>query len=93
MLLMLPLCSCHRFQIYDIYTTHVYRGSVGAYDLLHEGVITLHCAQNLDPADYLIEVIKRLPHDAAPEQAAELTPARIATERKFRAETQADQVA
>ncbi len=33
---------------------------------------------DLDPEMYLTEVIKRLPHDATPEQAAELTPARFA---------------
>ncbi len=38
-------------------------------------------AANLDLEDYLVEVIKRLPHDATPEQAAALTPARIAAER------------
>ena len=43
-------------------------------------------AQGLDPETYLIEVIKRLPHDATTEQAAELTPARIATERRTVAE-------
>ena len=48
-------------------------------------------AQSLDPEDYLIEVLKRLPHNATPEQAAELTPARIAAERKAKAE--AEQVA
>ncbi|MEI6655354.1 MAG: transposase domain-containing protein [Verrucomicrobiota bacterium] len=32
----------------------------------------------LDPEMYLTEVIKRLPHNATPEQAAELTPARFA---------------
>ena len=48
-------------------------------------------AQDLDPEDYLVEVIKRLPHDATPEQAAELTPARIAAER--RAQAEAEQVA
>lgn len=39
-------------------------------------------AQNLDPEDYLVEVIKRLPHQATAEQAAALTPARIAAERR-----------
>ena len=39
-------------------------------------------AQHLDPEDYLVEVIKRLPPDATPEQAAALTPARIAAERR-----------
>ncbi len=43
-------------------------------------------AQELDPEDYLLEVIKRLPPAAAPEQAAALTPARIAAERKAAAE-------
>lgn len=43
-------------------------------------------AQGLDPETYLIEVIKRLPHDATAEHAAELTPARIATERRAAAE-------
>ena len=32
----------------------------------------------LDPETYLTEVLKRLPHNATPEQAAELTPARFA---------------
>ena len=43
-------------------------------------------AQELDPEDYLTEVIKRLPHNATPEQAAALTPARIAGERRTKAE-------
>lgn len=34
-------------------------------------------AQGLDPEDYLVEVLKRLPHDETPEQAAALTPARM----------------
>jgi len=54
-------------------------------------------AQGLDPEAYLVEVLKRLPHDATPEQAAALTPARIAAERKAKAEevarAEADQVA
>ena len=45
-------------------------------------------AQNLDPENYLVEVIKRLPHDATPEQAAALTPARIAAERRIANELQ-----
>jgi transposase len=49
--------------------------------------------QCLDPEDYLVEVLKRLPHDATPEQAAALTPARIAAERKAKAEAEAEQVA
>ena len=48
-------------------------------------------AQHLDPEDYLVEVIKRLPPDATPEQAAALTPARIAAERRTTAA--ADEVA
>ena len=48
-------------------------------------------AQDLYPEDYLVEVIKRLPPDATPEQAAALTPARIAAERRAKAE--AEQVA
>ena len=50
-------------------------------------------AQGLDPEDYLVEVIKRLPHDATSEQAAALTPARIAAERKSKAEADAEKVA
>ena len=48
-------------------------------------------AHALDPEDYLVEVLKRLPHDATLEQGAALTPARIAAERKAMAE--ADQIA
>ena len=43
-------------------------------------------AQGLDPEDYLVEVIKRLPPNATPEQAAALTPARLAAERQATAE-------
>jgi transposase len=39
-------------------------------------------AHGLEPETYLAEVIKRLPHDATPAQAAELTPARIAAARR-----------
>ena len=42
-------------------------------------------AHDLDPEDYLVEVIKRLPPNATPEQAAALTPARIAAERRAKA--------
>jgi hypothetical protein len=41
----------------------------------------------------LAEVLKQLPHNASPEQAADLTPARIAAERKAKAEVVAEQVA
>ena len=43
--------------------------------------------------DHLAEVLKQLPHNATPEQAANLTPARIAAERKAKAEAVAEQVA
>ena len=43
-------------------------------------------AQDLDPEDYLVEVIRRLPHAATQEQAAGLTPARIAAERRAKTE-------
>jgi len=42
--------------------------------------------QGLNPEDYLIEVINRLPHNATPEQAAELTPARVAADRRAKAQ-------
>lgn len=45
--------------------------------------------QGLDPETYLTEVIKRLPHNATPAQAAELTPARLAAALR----TQTQQVA
>ena len=48
-------------------------------------------AHDLDPEDYLIEVIKRLPAGVTPEQAAALTPARIVAER--RATSAAEEVA
>jgi hypothetical protein len=41
---------------------------------------------DLDPEAYLVEVIKRLPHNATVEEAAFLTPARIAAERRKAAE-------
>ena len=46
-------------------------------------------AQEIDPEDYLTEVIKRLAHNATREQATALTPTRIADERKAKAETEA----
>lgn len=46
-------------------------------------------AQGLDPEDYLVEDLKRLPHNATPGQAAGLPPARIAAERKAKAEAMA----
>ena len=40
-------------------------------------------ANDLDPEEYLAEVISRLPADATAEQAAELTPAKIAETRRL----------
>ncbi len=45
-------------------------------------------AQDLDPEDYLVEVIKGLPNDATPEQAAALTPASVAAERRAKADAE-----
>jgi len=50
-------------------------------------------AQGIDPEDYLIEVLKRLPHNATSDQAAALTPARIAAERKAKVAADAERVA
>lgn len=51
--------------------------------IFHNGGLLANCrAQDLDPEDYLVEVINRLQHDAAPDQAAALTPARIAAKRR-----------
>ena len=41
--------------------------------------------QDLDPEAYLVEVFRRLPHDATLEQAAKLTPAAIAAEWRAKA--------
>ena len=48
-------------------------------------------AQQLDSEDYLVEILKRLPHNATPGQAAALTPARIVAER--RATIEAEEIA
>ena len=50
-------------------------------------------AQELDPEDYLIEALKRLPYNATIEQAAALTPRNITAERKAKASLEATQVA
>jgi hypothetical protein len=42
-------------------------------------------SQGLDPEAYLVEVFRRLPHDATIEQAAQLTPAAIAAEWRAKA--------
>jgi hypothetical protein len=39
-------------------------------------------AKGLDPEEYLAEVIKKLPANATPKQAAELTPAKVAAGKK-----------
>lgn len=39
-------------------------------------------AHDLDPEDYLVEVIRRLPPNATPEQVSASTPARIAAEHR-----------
>jgi transposase len=63
----------------------------GANNALFYTLLANCKTQGLDPEDYLAEVIKRLPHDAPPEQAAELTPARVAAAR--RAAAAAEEVA
>ena len=46
-----------------------------------------NCKTNgLDPEIYLTEVLKRLPHNATPAQAAELTPARFAAAFRVKAQ-------
>jgi hypothetical protein len=50
-------------------------------------------AQGLDHEGYLIEVLKRLPHEATAAQAAALTPRSIAAERQARAAAEAEQIA
>jgi transposase len=50
-------------------------------------------AQGLDPEDYLIEVLKHLPHNASVEQASAWTPRSIAAERQARAAAEAEQIA
>lgn len=49
--------------------------------------------QGLDPEEYLIEVLKRLPSDATREQAAALTPRAIARQRRAATEAEGHQVA
>ena len=63
-------------------------GSVeaGANNALFYTLLANCRAQGLDPEDYLVEAIKRLPANATPEQAAALTPARIAAGRRAAAE-------
>lgn len=48
-------------------------------------------AEDLDPEDYLVEAIKRLPPEATPDQAAALTTACIAAERRQRSRKSPDQ--
>ena len=49
--------------------------------------------QGLDPEKYLAEVLERLPADASEEQAAELTPRRIAAAQKEKTAAQAQTAA
>ncbi|MFM2243147.1 MAG: hypothetical protein RLZ97_2002 [Verrucomicrobiota bacterium] len=49
--------------------------------------------QGLDPEEYLIEVLRRLPSDATREQAAALTPRAIARQRRAATEAEGHQVA
>ena len=58
----------------------------GANNALFYTLLANCRAQGLEPEAYLVEVIKRLLPDATPEQAAALTPARIAAERRAAAE-------
>jgi hypothetical protein len=55
----------------------------GANNALFYTLLANCRAQSLEPEAYLIEVLKRLPHDATLDQAAALTPARIAAEKKL----------
>jgi transposase len=48
---------------------------------------------DLDPEDYLVEVLRRLPSNATLEQAAALTPRAVARERRAAAEADDDQAA
>lgn len=50
-------------------------------------------AQGLDPEHYLVEVLKRLPHEATAAQAAALTPRQIAAERLAHAAVETEQIA
>ena len=49
--------------------------------------------QGLDPESYLEEVIRRLPENPSLEEAAELTPAKIAAERAAREKMEAEEIA
>jgi transposase len=68
---------------------YMFFGNAGAGELnalLYTLIET--CKHNdLDPEDYLAEAIRRLPSDVSAEQAAELTPARIAESRRLAEET------
>jgi transposase len=54
----------------------------GANNALFYTLLANCRSQGLEPEAYLIEVIKRLPHDGSDAQAAALTPARIAEEQR-----------
>jgi hypothetical protein len=59
---------------------HLFFGNAeaGANNALFYTLLANCRTQGLDPETYLAEVIRRLPHNATPSQAAELTPARLA---------------
>ena len=59
---------------------HVWtRRHIAMLGTISDAALLANCkTQGLDPETYLTEVIKRLPHNATPAQAAELTPARLA---------------
>ena len=59
----------------------------GANNALFYTLLANCRAQGLDPEAYLIDVIKRLAHDTTTEQAAALTPARIAGEHRAERES------
>jgi transposase len=61
----------------------------GANNALFYTLLANCRAQAIDPESYLVEVIKRLPHNATQEQAAALTPARIAAARRAAVENAA----
>ena len=61
----------------------------GSDQLLADLTLLANCrAQRSAPEGYLIEVLKRMPHGAAQEEASALTPARIAAERRAKAEAE-----
>jgi len=70
---------------------HLFFGSAeaGGNNALPDTLIGNRRRQGLDPESYLVEAIRRLPAGATPEQAAAVTPARIAAARAKTAEAEA----